>query len=82
MKSICYDRKYRAPCNCEKVIRCLFSPSHSMFPFISYAMPSMGCIKLHNYTWPVKIYILARESNARQSDDNMESICSLDDDKS
>ena len=52
-----------------------------MFPFISYAMPSMGCIKLHNYTWPVKIYILARESNARQSDDNMESICSLDDDK-
>lgn len=41
----------------------------------------MGCIKLYNYNWPVKIYILARESNARQSDDNMESICSLDDDK-
>lgn len=41
----------------------------------------MGCIKLYNYTWPVKIYILAHESNARQSDDNMESICSLDDDK-
>lgn len=42
----------------------------------------MGCITLYNYTLPAKIYILARESNARQSDDNMESICSLDDDKS
>lgn len=41
----------------------------------------MGCITLYNYTWPARIYILARESNARQSDDNMESICSLDDDK-
>lgn len=24
MKSICYDSKYGAPCNCEKVIRCRF----------------------------------------------------------
>lgn len=82
MKSICYYSKYGAPCNCEKVIRCRFF--HLLIPCFHLSLTR--CLLwavLHYITipGPPKSIFLARESNARQSDDNMESICSLDDDK-